>query len=170
MLTYALRALLDAGVMDRLAFKGGTCLRKLVFGSVGRFSEDLEFTLDTDTPDKVRDLYDLQRFSVTPFDGELLRQLAVLKLWQARDRFDPDVFFRKLRSDNFDWVDIERLVRTSERIEPEEIISTVESRFDFLRQLAELEQQVVADAKSGWNKPLANRLRFEIFRRFVQEE
>jgi predicted nucleotidyltransferase component of viral defense system len=44
-LTYALRALLDAGVAGHLAFKGGTCLRKLVFGSSGRFSEDLEFTL-----------------------------------------------------------------------------------------------------------------------------
>ena len=50
-LTYALRALLDAGVMDHLAFKGGTCLRKLVFGSAGRFSEDLDFTLDSDRPD-----------------------------------------------------------------------------------------------------------------------
>ena len=49
-LTYALRALLDAGVMDHLAFKGGTCLRKVVFGSSGRFSEDLDFTLHTDRP------------------------------------------------------------------------------------------------------------------------
>jgi predicted nucleotidyltransferase component of viral defense system len=39
-LTYALRVLLDTGVMDHLAFKGGTCLRKLIFGSAGRFSED----------------------------------------------------------------------------------------------------------------------------------
>jgi predicted nucleotidyltransferase component of viral defense system len=39
-LTYALRALLDDGVMDHLAFKGGACLRKIVFGSMGRFSED----------------------------------------------------------------------------------------------------------------------------------
>jgi predicted nucleotidyltransferase component of viral defense system len=184
-----LRALLDAGVMDHLAFKGGTCLRKLIFGSAGRFSEDLDFTLDSDRPDddvltdlvevfntehhgitftfdeyyktdddtsfggdvyykhawneaghfrmqvslrerptlpvvagamkpqayfshlefelfdvraleademiaekvraafqrvKVRDLYDLHRFATTPFNGELLRRLAVLKLWQAR--------------------------------------------------------------------------------------
>jgi predicted nucleotidyltransferase component of viral defense system len=50
-LTYALRALLDAGIMDHLAFKGGTCLRKLIFGSAGRFSEDLDFTLDSDRPD-----------------------------------------------------------------------------------------------------------------------
>lgn len=47
-LTYALAALVDDGVMTELAFKGGTCLRKLVFGSSGRFSEDLDFTLATD--------------------------------------------------------------------------------------------------------------------------
>jgi hypothetical protein len=37
--------------MDHLAFKGGTCLRKLIFGSAGRFSEDLDFTLDSDRLD-----------------------------------------------------------------------------------------------------------------------
>ncbi len=44
-LTYALHAMLEAKVLDLLAFKGGTCLRKVVFGSMGRFSEDLDFTL-----------------------------------------------------------------------------------------------------------------------------
>ena len=266
-LTYALRALLDAGVMDHLAFKGGTCLRKLVFGSAGRFSEDLDFTLDSDrheddvltdlvevfnaehhgitftfdeyykTTDetsfggdvlyrhawndtgrfqlqvslrerptlpavavamkpqayfshlefepfdvraleaiemiaekvratfqrvKVRDIYDLHRFASTPFNGELLRRLAVLKLWQARDPFDPEALFHKLRGGDYDWADVQRLVRASERIEPAEIIATVEIRFDVLRRLTELEQQVVADAKSGWNEPLADRLRSEI--------
>lgn len=270
-LTYALRALLDGCVMDHLAFKGGTCLRKLIFGSAGRFSEDLDFTLETARPDddvlteivdvfnrehygitfafeeyyktdddtsfggdvlyrhawndagrfrlqvslrerptlsvvskamqhqayfnhlefelfdvrametiemlaekvraafqrlKVRDLYDLYRFAATPFDGELLRRLAVLKLWQARDPFDPSVFFEKLRGADYDWADIERVIRASERIEPAQIISTVESRFDVLRRLTELEQQVIADAQSGWNEPLAERLRAEIRRRF----
>ena len=270
-LTYALRALLDADVMDYLAFKGGTCLRKLIFGSAGRFSEDLDFTLDGDRPDddvladlvavfngehhriafifdeyyktnddtsfggevlyshswndagrfrvqvslrerptlpvvprsmkpqayfshlefglfdvrsleaiemiaekvraafqraKVRDLYDLHRFATTPFDGELLRRLVVLKLWQAQDPFDPEAFFEKLRGGDYDWADIERLVRASERIEPAEIISTVEARFDVLRRLTELEQRVIADAKSGWNEPLAGRLRAEIRERF----
>ena len=50
-LTYALRVLFDAGLMNHLAFKGGTCLRKLIFGSAGRFSEDLDFTLDSDEPE-----------------------------------------------------------------------------------------------------------------------
>jgi predicted nucleotidyltransferase component of viral defense system len=270
-LTYALRALLDAGVMEHLAFKGGTCLRKLIFGSTGRFSEDLDFTLDTDRPNddvltelvevlnrehygikfifeeyyisedgtsfggdmlyrhawnsagririqvslrerptlplvskamlhqayfpylefelfnvrslepiemiaekiraafqraKVRDLYDLHRFSTRPFDSELLRRLVVLKLWQVGDPFDPENFFVKLRSGVYDWEDIRRLVGTSERIEPEEILASVEGRFATLRQLTKLEQQVIADAKSGWNEPLAEQLRVEIRRRF----
>ena len=255
------------GVMDHLAFKGGTCLRKMIFGSAGRFSEDLDFTLDTDRPvddvliemveslnrehygisfvfdeyyktdgdtsfggdaryshawndngrfrlqvslrerptlpvvsmemkhqayfnhleidlfevrslqavemiaekvraayqrAKVRDLYDLHCFATTPFDGELLRRMVVLKLWQARDPFDPDAFFEKLRGGNYDWDDLRRLVRSFEVIEPEQIIQSVEKRFAVLLQFTELEQQLIADAKSGWNEPLADRLRNEI--------
>ena len=266
-LTYALRALLDAGVMNHLAFKGGTCLRKLVFGSSGRFSEDLDFTLDTDRTEddvlteivevfdrehhgitftfneyyktdddtsfggdvlyrhawndagrfrlqvslrerptlaavsrpmerqayfdylefdlfdvralesiemiaekvraayqraKVRDLYDLHRFAATPFDVELLRYLVVLKLWQVSDPFDPEAFFTKLRRGAYDWDDIRRLVRSSDRIEPEEILASVEGRFVAFRELTDLEKRVVANARSGWNEPLAERLRQEI--------
>ena len=266
-LTYALRGLIDNGVMDHLAFKGGTCLRKMVFGSSGRFSEDLDFTLDSERPEddvlldlveslnrehygisfvfdeyyktegdtsfggdvtyshawndagrfrlqvsirerptlpvlsmemkhqtyfnhleidlfevrslqviemiaekvraayqraKVRDVYDLHCFATTPFDGELLRRMTVLKLWQARDPFDPNALFEKLRGGIYDWDDLRRLVRTSDPIEPEQIIRSVKGRFAVLHHLTELEQQLIADAKSGWNESLANRLRSEI--------
>lgn len=271
-LTYALRALVDAGVMAHLAFKGGTCLRKLILGSAGRFSEDLDFTLTTEERDddvlvqlvevfngerhgitfafdeyyktegdtsfggdvlyrhewndagrfrvqvslrerptlpvtsrpmqpqsyfshlefdsftvrslqpiemiaekvraafqrvKVRDLYDLHRFAATRFDGDLLRALVVLKLWQVRDRFDPEAFFRKLRAGAYDWDDLRRLVRAAERVQPDDILASVESRFATLRDLSDLEQQVLADARSGWNDRLAERLRVEIRRRFA---
>jgi len=268
-LTYALRALFDTGLMNHLAFKGGTCLRKLIFGSAGRFSEDLDFTLDSDEPEddvlarivetfsrehhgttfalddyyktdddtsfggdvlyrhawnaagrfrlqvslrerptlpvvamtmkpqsyfgqlefdlfdvrslqaiemiaekvraafqraKVRDLYDLHRFASTPFDGELLRRLVVLKLWQVRDRFVPDSFFAKLHGGDYEWEDIQHLVRASERVDPTEIIAVVEDRFAVLSQLTELEQQIVGNARGGRNEPLAERLRREIRR------
>ena len=42
-LTYVLRALSE-NVLPRLAFKGGTCLKKVYFGNAGRFSMDLDFT------------------------------------------------------------------------------------------------------------------------------
>lgn len=266
-LTYALRALVDAGVMDHLAFKGGTCLRKMVFGSAGRFSEDLDFTIDSELPEddvlvrlvevlnqehhgiafeldeyyktdgdtsfggdvryrhdwndagwfrlqvslrerptlqvnarpmqpqayfahlefelfdvrsletiemvaekvrasyqrsKVRDLYDLYRFATTPFHGEVLRRLAVLKLWQVQDPFDPDRFFERLRGGSYDWADLRRLVHASEGLDAEAILGRIDERFSVLQDLTELEREVIADAKSGWNAPLADRLRQEI--------
>jgi hypothetical protein len=64
--------------------------------------------------------------------------------------------------------DIERLVRASERIEPAERSSQPWNRcFGVRRQLTELEQQVIVDAKSAWNEPLAERLRAEIRHRFL---
>ncbi len=266
-LTYALQALETAGVMEHLAFKGGTCLRKTVFGSAGRFSEDLDFTLASDRPEddvlielvevlnrehhgivftfdeyyktdgdtsfggdvryrhawnaaghfrlqvslrecptlavtprehmrqayfnflefqpsgirslaviemiaekvraafqraKVRDLYDLHRFATTPFDGQLLRRLVVLKLWQVQDPFDPEGLFEKIRGGNYDWDDLRRLIRTTDRIEPQEMIRTVEARFGLLRDLSELDQAMIGDARSGRNEPLAGQLRSEI--------
>ena len=273
-LTYALAGLVVDGVMAVLAFKGGTCLRKLVFGSSGRFSEDLDFTLATDqdeddvlmrvvevfnrshhgvvfpfdeyyktgdatsfggavfyrhdwnsrghfrlqvslrerptlpvvarpmqpqgyfaqlefTPPamrtlaplemvaekvrasfqraKVRDLYDLHRFASTPFDGELLRHLAVLKLWQVRDPFDPEAYFARLRDGRYDWDDLRRLMRACERLEAEDVLRSVETRFAILRNLTDLEREVIADAKGGRNEPLAERLRQEIRSRLRQQ-
>jgi predicted nucleotidyltransferase component of viral defense system len=43
-LTFLLQLLSERGILDKLAFKGGTCLRKMFVGSQGRFSTDLDFT------------------------------------------------------------------------------------------------------------------------------
>ncbi len=113
----------------------------------------------------MRDLYDLHRFATTPFDGDLLRSLVVLKLWQVRDPFVPDALFEKLRGGKYDWADLQRLLRTADRVEPEELITTVERRFDVLRHLTELEQAVIADARRARSPGLAERLRAEIRQR-----
>ena len=47
-LTHLLQLFMDKGIMDHLAFKGGTMLRKMVFGPRGRLSTDLDFTCRTD--------------------------------------------------------------------------------------------------------------------------
>ena len=39
-LTVLLRRIAMSPLGERLAFKGGTALRKLIFGAAGRFSED----------------------------------------------------------------------------------------------------------------------------------
>ena len=44
-LTYVLKMMEEDGIIKDLAFKGGTCIRKIYLGKIGRFSEDLDFTL-----------------------------------------------------------------------------------------------------------------------------
>jgi predicted nucleotidyltransferase component of viral defense system len=47
-LTYLLQLLYEKGLTAILAFKGGTMLRKMVFGARGRLSTDLDFTSQAD--------------------------------------------------------------------------------------------------------------------------
>ncbi len=47
-LTYLLQIFSEKGVTEHVAFKGGTMLRKMVFGPRGRLSTDLDFTCRTD--------------------------------------------------------------------------------------------------------------------------
>lgn len=108
-LTYALRALIDAGVMDHLAFKGGTCLRKLIFGSAGRFSEDLDFTLASDEADddvlvRLVEVFNQKHYGITftfdeyykteddtSFGGDVLYRHA----WNDAGRFRMQVSLRE---------------------------------------------------------------------------
>lgn len=66
-----LRHLHGAGVLDELAFKGGTALRKLYAGSAGRFSLDLDFdtvSIGIDPEDALVDLIAaIDGLSVGPF-------------------------------------------------------------------------------------------------------
>jgi predicted nucleotidyltransferase component of viral defense system len=47
-LTFLLQLFQERGVLEHLAFKGGTMLRKMVFGPMGRLSTDLDFTAVSD--------------------------------------------------------------------------------------------------------------------------
>lgn len=266
LLTYTLETLHRAGFGDKLAFKGGTCLRKTLFGEDGRFSEDLDFTLraghDRDdvgqevlelfdrehlgvqysvadwyvtadsfggqiayahehnaagrfkldisfrelptldvaprsqieqsyfrylefTPaaiptlhdleliaekiraafqrSKVRDLFDLYTYlrgGGTPMP--LLRALVVLKLWQARDPFDPSLLFQRLRDGTYDWEDLARLLRPGRVPEKADVLRVIHAELAGLENLTELEHQLIANAKQGHNLVLAEKLRREI--------
>ncbi len=47
-LTYLIQLFAEKNIMDHVAFKGGTMLRKMVFGPRGRLSTDLDFTCRSD--------------------------------------------------------------------------------------------------------------------------
>jgi predicted nucleotidyltransferase component of viral defense system len=67
-LTFLLQLLSERGILDRFAFKGGTCLRKMFIGSQGRFSTDLDVTgiEDQDHEDIILEM--MQAFE-QPFHG-----------------------------------------------------------------------------------------------------
>jgi predicted nucleotidyltransferase component of viral defense system len=46
-LTHLLELFHEKKITDRVAFKGGTMLRKMIFGPRGRYSTDLDFTMRT---------------------------------------------------------------------------------------------------------------------------
>jgi predicted nucleotidyltransferase component of viral defense system len=51
-LTYLLQLFHEQGITEHVAFKGGTMLRKMIFGPRGRYSTDLDFTRRTDVSDE----------------------------------------------------------------------------------------------------------------------
>lgn len=253
-LTFLLQLLSERGILGRLAFKGGTCLRKVVLGNQGRFSTDLDFTgieehdhedliiamMDAfeqpfrriqfaipdegyyDTQDglssgvnpairmsginaevksdsrlagaklrrrrrsdglrssrvisdscpssrpnssvshcqkfsrrktarvyqrnKARDIYDLGMFAMRPLDRGLIRRLVVLKLWQARDTFDPARPMQKFAdSRDFDWHDLHDLLRRTIIVDRDRITADCARGFAFLADLTDDERLLAND-------------------------
>jgi predicted nucleotidyltransferase component of viral defense system len=254
-LTFLLQLLSERGILDRLAFKGGTCLRKMFIGSQGRFSTDLDFTgleehdhedvilammgafeqefhgIKFHIPDgsyyetvdglswgvnptyahewngagdseiklqisrretptlaperkaqceqsyfellpfapaeinclalpeiladkiracyqrnKARDIYDLGIYATRPLNQPLIRRLVVLKLWQARDTFDPPRLINKFEHGaEFDWDDLRDLVRRDARIDRAKICADCVRGFRFLADLTPEERTLASD-------------------------
>ncbi len=96
---------------------------------------------------KARDIYDLGMFATRPLEQGLIRRLVVLKLWQARDSFDPERLMRKFEDGNeFDWDDLAQLVRRTMAIDRRRITADCVRGFAFLRDLTDEERVLAADA------------------------
>jgi predicted nucleotidyltransferase component of viral defense system len=265
-LTCLLQLFHEKGLMAHLAFKGGTFLRKMVFGPKGRLSTDLDFTCRTDieiddlmigllealakpyhgitfrfdrnkdwylTDDgcaanpvlahpgnptgikikiqvstrerpirpvhavpqieqsyfknlaflpaaipslafeevvaekiraaiqrsKIRDLYDLSEIARRPLAKELIRSLAVLKLWNSGG---PGLDFGRFRSrieggSDYDIMDLRNLLRKDQSPDLTGMIERVLGNFQFLGQMLEIERILAADAAHR-QRPLADAL------------
>src|SRR5207247_1691012 len=95
---------------------------------------------------KARDIYDLGTFATRPLDQPLIRRLVVLKLWQARDTFDPEILMRKFQDGRaFDWEDLNQLVRRTAVVDRHKIIADCIKGYRFLLDLTEEERQLAND-------------------------
>jgi predicted nucleotidyltransferase component of viral defense system len=265
-LTYLLQLFHEKGLTEHLAFKGGTYLRKMVFGPRGRLSTDLDFTCRTDvslddlmmgllealgqpyhgltfrfdknkdwylTEDgcaanpvlahpgnltgikikiqvsirerpirpvhaapqveqsyfkhlafapvaipslaleeviaekiraasqrsKIRDLYDLSEIARRPLAKELIRALAVLKLWNSGG---PGLDFGRFRAriesgSDYDIMDLKNLVRKDQNPDLAAMIVRVVGNFQFLGQMTQIERTLASDAARR-HRPTADAL------------
>lgn len=96
---------------------------------------------------KIRDLHDLAEISRRPLDRELIRTVAVLKLWNTGG---PGLDFERFRQRvqdhrNYDIADLQHLLRRGETPDLESMIRQVVEEYKFLGGLSDLEQVLVAD-------------------------
>jgi predicted nucleotidyltransferase component of viral defense system len=105
-LTYVLR-ILSNDLLHQLAFKGGTCLKKVYFGKTGRFSMDLDFTATNIKLEKLRsnikqllhnkNIYGLH-FEIIDENIRSESYLAVLEYshkWNPGSQFELQVSYRE---------------------------------------------------------------------------
>jgi hypothetical protein len=94
-----------------------------------------------------RDLYDAVRYGSRGFDPDLVRLLAVAKLWYDREGFDPAKLLATLAEGRREWPDLERLIGRRRRRDWNRDCAEMAQRFAFLRALTPFEQQLVSDAR-----------------------
>lgn len=137
-LTYLLQLMAERGILDKLAFKGGTCLALPEI-----IAEKIRACYQRN---KARDIYDLGMFATRPLDQPVIRRLVVLKLWQAGDSFDPAALMQKFEDGTaFDWDDLGQLVRRTQEINPDRITADCVNGFAFLGELAPEERALAGD-------------------------
>ena len=259
-LTYLLQLFSEKGITAHVAFKGGTMLRKMVFGPRGRLSTDLDFTCCTDISaddlmmmmlevveqsyhgisfrfdrdkdwymteegcavnpvcahvenekgvkiklqvsmrerpvlpvrpmqqlpmdhfkllefapaeipslaleeavaekicaasqrSKIRDLHDLSEIARRALDRDLIRSLAVLKLWGSNG---PNLDYGRFReriegAGDYDMAELSALLRKDQRPDLGEMIQRVIDEFRFLGDLTELEKLLAGDEARRMN-------------------
>lgn len=94
-----------------------------------------------------RDLYDAGRYGRKGFDTDLVRLLAVGKLWNDREAFDPDRILRTLSEGRREWPDLERLIGRARRRDWNGEAAASAQRFQFLTELTPFERELIADVR-----------------------
>jgi predicted nucleotidyltransferase component of viral defense system len=96
---------------------------------------------------KIRDLHDLSEIPTRQFNRDLLRSLAVIKLWESdKENLDYKRFAVQIENGkDYDLNDLTNLLRKDQRPDLKDMIRRATEGFRFLGQLTELEGKIVRD-------------------------
>lgn len=96
---------------------------------------------------KIRDLYDLSEVAHRPLRRDLIRALAVLKLWHSTGRGLGFEHFRsRIESGrDYDLADLRNLLRKDQSPDLAGMVARVLDNFQFLGQMTEIERALAVD-------------------------
>lgn len=96
---------------------------------------------------KIRDLHDLSEVAGRTLDRDVLRSLAVIKLWESdKDNLDYDTFAAQIEGGKeYDLNDLTNLLRKDQRADLNGMIRRTKDGFRFLGQLTDLEKKITKD-------------------------
>jgi predicted nucleotidyltransferase component of viral defense system len=103
-----------------------------------------------------RDLYDLYLFSKRPYNKDIVKTLAVIKCWNARDPFKPKVLLNRVEKADYNWEDLQQLVRKDSLPPQKNIINRVLKDYAFLEDLNDPLQKIIEDSKAHHEEELVN--------------
>jgi predicted nucleotidyltransferase component of viral defense system len=94
---------------------------------------------------RIRDLYDLYQFASLRFDRSTVRRLAILKCWETNFALDPVAFLAQLPGKQYDWADLERLVKHGRNLSPGTVYEQIRQGYRFLTEMDEAEAVLAGD-------------------------
>lgn len=96
---------------------------------------------------KIRDLHDLSEVAGKQFDHDLLRSLAVIKLWESdQENLDYEKFVSQVENGkDYDLNELTNLLRKDQRTELKDMIRRARDGFRFLEQMTDLERKITQD-------------------------
>jgi len=95
-----------------------------------------------------RDLYDLYLFTKRHYNRDIVKKLVAIKCWNVRETFDPKALLEKVANGNYDWDDLQRLVRKGSLPAPENVIQEVLKEYSYLKNLDKQLLKIVKDSKA----------------------
>jgi predicted nucleotidyltransferase component of viral defense system len=99
-----------------------------------------------------RDLFDLYLFANKPYDRELVKKLAVIKLWMAESPFDPSRFLARVKKEAPSIDELRDLVRRENLPTRNNLIRALTKDYEYLRELSEELKAIVDDSRSHKNE------------------
>lgn len=94
---------------------------------------------------RIRDLYDLYQFASLRFDRNIVRRIAILKCWETNYALDPVAFLQNLPEKQYDWADLERLVKHGKGLSPHAVFEKLQQSYRFLAEMNEDEAVLASD-------------------------